>query len=540
MNKHRTAEFTRRSFLAGSALALAGVAGAGLSACSAPTSEGRAQQEGTWDEEYDVVVVGAGIAGLAAAIAVTEESADASCLLIEKGDAPSGNSPFSGGACFYTDDPEGLAAYLKELNGNHNATPDDVLDAFAQESAGNLDWILGLGANPEEMYIGVPGSKENPTASGAEYPELEHSYAFGSFQLGYREDGQELEGPKHVFDFLLQQVQNRSDRITYKTSCALQELVTDEAGRVSGVVAGKKSERFAARKGVIMCCGGFESNPTMMQDYLNQGAALPAAGATNTGDGHRACMKIGADLWHMNSCAGFWMAPRDNDNTAFTWSAIPYPWPKEHGITVGINGRRYYMDYDCVTSYFGGEYRSDMSLAVGCKHGHQQFGGEWPTLPMPSKSFFVFDQNGFDAGAVPEATLASANQETLYYSADSIADLAQAIGVPAEELETTVQQWNECCASGKDVYFHRPEKTLAPIDTPPFYAQLCIPTFLNTDGGPRRNARGQILSVSGDPIEGLYSAGEFGSVWGHLYQGAGNIAECIAFGRISARSAVQS
>ena len=110
--------------------------------------------------------------------------------------------------------------------------------------------------------------------------------------------------------------------------------------------------------------------------------------------------------------------------------------------------------------------------------------------------------------------------------------------VPVDELTTTVKQWNECCANGKDIYFHRPESTLVPVSEPPFYAQLCAPSFLNTDGGPVRAADGAILDYDGKPIAGLYSAGEFGSIWGHYYEGGGNVAECMIFGRISAQSAV--
>lgn len=63
-----------------------------------------------------------------------------------------------------------------------------------------------------------------------------------------------------------------------------------------------------------------------------------------------------------------------------------------------------------------------------------------------------------------------------------------------------------------------------------------MPARLNTDGGPRRNAKGQILDPNGNAIPGLYAAGEFGSVWGYLYQGNGNVGEALAFGRISARN----
>ena len=110
--------------------------------------------------------------------------------------------------------------------------------------------------------------------------------------------------------------------------------------------------------------------------------------------------------------------------------------------------------------------------------------------------------------------------------------------VPADELSKTVAQWNDFCARGEDLAFYRPADTLQPVATPPFYAMLCVPSMLNTDGGPVRGAHGEVLDPFGEPIPHLYTAGEFGSVWGHLYQGTGNVGECAAFGRISARSAL--
>ena len=78
---------------------------------------------------------------------------------------------------------------------------------------------------------------------------------------------------------------------------------------------------------------------------------------------------------------------------------------------------------------------------------------------------------------------------------------------------------------------------LAPIAEPPFYAVELSPSMLNTQGGPRRNEKGQIVRPDGTPIPRLYSAGELGSIYSYLYQGTGNIGECLAFGRISGRNA---
>ena len=78
---------------------------------------------------------------------------------------------------------------------------------------------------------------------------------------------------------------------------------------------------------------------------------------------------------------------------------------------------------------------------------------------------------------------------------------------------------------------------LVPIVAPPFYAIELSPSMLNTQGGPRRNGSGQVVRPDGSPVPRLYSAGELGSIYSYLYQGTGNIGECLAFGRISGRNA---
>ena len=84
----------------------------------------------------------------------------------------------------------------------------------------------------------------------------------------------------------------------------------------------------------------------------------------------------------------------------------------------------------------------------------------------------------------------------------------------------------------------RAPATLSPLATPPYYAMPLVPSMLNTQGGPRRNERAQIVQPDDTPIPRLYSAGEMGSIYSYLYQGTGNIGEAFAFGRISARNAV--
>jgi len=80
-------------------------------------------------------------------------------------------------------------------------------------------------------------------------------------------------------------------------------------------------------------------------------------------------------------------------------------------------------------------------------------------------------------------------------------------------------------------------RSVSASERAPYYALELVPAMLNTQGGPRRNARSQVVRPDGSPIRRLYSAGELGSIYSYLYQGAGNIGECMAFGRISGRNA---
>ena len=543
MEKESLLSQSRRTFLKTASVALAGVAGLGIAGC-APKGTSGGNETGTaagtdtkWDEEFDVVVIGAGCAGQAAAITVALEGNGATCLLAEKGTMPGGNSPYCKGTIVYAEDEDAFNQYMLEMRGEEGTTPDDVIAAYAKGAVENYPWVFEtLGASLEEASIVAPSTMDDPLATAPEWPEFEHCYALGKLTVAGNKDI-EIKGDTHITKLLDRVISDHADVIEYRTDAPMSELIQDPSTkRILGAVIDGKNVK--ANRGVIMCTGGFEANPVMRQDFIGQGGAGPAINKLDTGDGHKACMKVGADFWHMEHVAGFWMAGRDLENTKFTNNQIISPCPKQFGITVGVNGRRYYMDWDGYSNKSDIEYMDDPSLAVGSRHGHMQIGGEWPHLAQPRRAWFVFDQAGLEAGAIPAETTSDPVADNLAYAADTIEELAAQMNVPADELKTTVDQWNECCANGKDIFFHRPASTLTPVATPPFYAQLCIPSFLNTDGGPVRNAQGEILDPDGNPIPGLYSAGEFGSIWSGVYQGGGNVAECLIFGRISARSAL--
>ncbi len=532
---------SRRAFLKTTGLALGGALTVGMMAkapAPALASENDAAasvDEISWDEEYDVIVVGGGLAGMASALTVALEGNGATCLLLEKDgkELGGGNSQFSAGRVLWTkpEAQEGFTEYLKELRAEMDNTPDDVLAAYAEGICENLDWLRTL-PNWKEEDVTIGEFFEPGTGSSCypEYGEMPHAFNLGN--LYFNSDNED--GINHVQKLIYTELQSHTDVVTHKLESAMTALVQDPATKtILGVTYenGGTTIYAKANSGVIMCCGGFENNPQMRGDYLSAATARPIAAQTNDGDGIIACAKVGADMWHMNSAAGFWTSISEIEGTTTAMRM-----PKQLGITVAVNGRRFYMDWDTdVAVDWDAMEEGNLSTHVGSRHGHMQFGGEWPHLPMPKTTWFICDD------AVYADVCDSVGYDPIEvggygFTADTIEDLAAAIEVPADELAKTVEQWNECCANGEDVYFHRPASKMTAVSTAPFYALHCSATMLNTDGGARRSAKGEIIDLYGEPIPHLYSAGEFGSIWSNMYNGGGNLGECLAFGRISVRN----
>jgi succinate dehydrogenase/fumarate reductase flavoprotein subunit len=139
------------------------------------------------------------------------------------------------------------------------------------------------------------------------------------------------------------------------------------------------------------------------------------------------------------------------------------------------------------------------------------------------------------AGVTPRAM-----DEAILRSFNTAGELARAFGIDPPALERSLDDWNALVAAGATDPLGRPVKGRAPIATPPFSAAPVWPIVSNTQGGPAHDERQRVIDAFGQPIEGLYEAGEIGSVFGHVYLSGGNLAECCVGGRIAGQEAAKA
>jgi hypothetical protein len=476
-----------------------------------------------WDIEADVVVVGFGAAGMAAA--VTAHDLGAKVVILEK--APQGeeggNTRVAGQGYLNTSSVEQATAYLTALCGPYTV-PEAMVRVWSEEMCQNNAWLQGLGGDPQEH--------QHPPV-GIEFPDLPGAECVHKFHDG------PTYGYSYTWKLFERLVRQRPIPILYETPG--RELIQHDTTReILGVRAqrGNQSIAVKARKAVVLTCGGFENNQQMIRDYLPGIPYCYTSGSPyNEGDGITMAMSVGADLWHMNNYAGPSMALKVPEvRTSFSMQALHYSKETPGGmIVVGPDARRFTDE----------KYKT--------RHGKIPVNGRWLPLSTPCPMYLICDHTLFSAGPlydkhpshgwtqiIERYDWSEDNSVELAKGwigcADSLAALASVIGLDADTLVDSVDRWNRHCAAKHDADFGR-KLMLAPIAAGPFYAVELSPSMLNTQGGPRRNEKAQIVRPDGTPIARLYSAGELGSIYSYLYQGTGNIGECLAFGRVSGRNA---
>jgi len=519
-------KISKRAFLKGS------VAAATLSVFGVAQAKPKADLPTTWDKETDVVIIGYGGAGACAAITAKDGGADV--IVFEKCEQGGGNTCVSSGGVMIPNNRDRAFTYLKKTYDFANSVIDEQqLGAFVDEAMKSKEFLLGL-APDQKLYIyGYAGFQNIPESDAIE------KWRFRSPK------GSKIRGGDMLFNNYRYAVETvRKIPVVYKAKAL--ELIL-ENGEVLGVwfdIDGKK-QAVKAKRGVVLATGGFEWDDKMLANHTMGQKFHRLGHPGNTGDGVRMAQAAGADLWHMNalSCPLGLVVPGLKTALQINMLAPSYIYVDQDGKRFGSEK----MDnHTCIYS---------VNYLDAIKH-------RYPRIPC----YVIFDEAARKRGPIIGGATSgyALNRENYKWSKDNsaeiekgvivsaptIEELATKIGVPAAQLVATVNRWNANVSSGADKEFGRPlEKKgksnfegreapiiSAPLGDGPYYAAALYPTILNTQGGPRRNGLGQVLNPFDKPIPRLYSAGELGSMWGHIYQGACNNSEACVFGRIAGRT----
>ena len=535
-----------------------------------------------WDRVVDVVIVGSGAAGLTAATLAHNGGADV--LVLEKAPLIGGTTGVSGGMPWVPmnahmadvgvpDSRDEALEYIRRLTMGRE--PDaQLVEVYVDTAPEVIEYLeaktpLRFTAPSEfnDYYEGLPGGK--PAGRSIEPAPFDARSELGEWaerlrtsphlaRLTMEEGAKFLRGGEPP-DFAIVEHREVADirvggpalvaalfkglldrGVGVETDTAARELVMVD-GEVVGVQVESESATtcIGARKGVVLACGGFEWNESMVRSFIGMHLD-PLSPPYNEGDGHIMAMEAGAELANMTS---FWGQPAMRDPAVefegkplFQMGSVrSYPGV----ILVNRHGRRFTNE--------GVTYQDfPKTLAT--------YDPVTVDYPNAAPQWLLFDQRVRDTAVLLPSVLPGQPTPEWITTAPTIEDLATAIAVDPAVLRATVDRWNVDVAAGNDQDFGRgtvrfethmsgrfpsPEATMAPITTPPFYALPLYNGALGTNGGPLVDEHARVRRMRGGIIPGLYAAGNASaSVFGPAYPGGGaTIGPALTFGYLAGRHA---
>lgn len=459
-----------------------------------------------WDEAADVVVVGSGFAGLAAAIEA--KTAGGTVLILEKMKGYGGNSAISDGviaACGtrlqrekgIADSARLMAADMQKagLGLNHP----ELVEALTKHAGETFDWTID--------YLGIH--------------YLERVDQFGGHSVA-RSHTPTAQSGAVIVKHLLHKV--RTLGLTIHTRTLMERILFNHEGRVCGVVirrgfeypnsASGRRRTIRVRRALILAGGGYGSDVKLraaQNPQLGQNV-----GTTNkyaaTGETLKEALRIGAMPVHL--CwiqLGPWTTPDEKGYGAggrfIGYTVLPY------GIIVDPDtAERFVNELD------DRKQLCDVLLRVGR-----------PCIGIADKKGVA--ASGWD--------VRRAVQKGTVKTYDRIKDLAAGFGLDSTRLSCTLKKFNRHLAAGRDTEFAKPILRRArPLQQAPFFGVRIQPKVHYTMGGILINGKAQVLDVDSRPIEGLFAAGEItGGVHGACRLGGCAIIDCLVFGRIAGKTA---
>lgn len=394
----------------------------------------------------------------------------------------------------YQANPEGYfdSVELMELDtmvGGKGKNDPSLVKVLAEQSAPAIDYLEKLG-----MTIHNVGSFGGASVKRIHRPVDENGkvIAVGSYMIP-----------------ILEENLNKRDKITLLTSVTAEEITKSEDGKISGVKAKGSSGNSVEVKApvVIVATGGFAANMEMVEKYqpsLKGYMSTNAPGAL--GQGITMAEAIGADTVDMDQIQ---IHPTVTTNDA-------------HLITEGLRG-----DGAILVNQEGLRFTDEVGTRDAVSKAEIE--------QTNSQVYLVIDNKMVEKSAVIQGYIKSGYT----VSGEDAKSLAKAMGVPEEAFEKTLSEWNESVAKKEDAAFGR-TSFAAPLDTAPFYAIKVTPGVHHTMGGLRINGVTEVLDKAGNAIPGLFAAGEVtGGVHGANRLGGNAVADFSVFGKIAGESAAK-
>ena len=504
------------------------------------------ESEQAWDGTADVVIAGAGISGLSAAIEARDHGA--SVIIVEEnydcgghGLVSGGNVNLGGGTSRQRrhgveDSPDQVFEdWVRPQPYETRYTDRDLVRVYADLNAETFEWMVENGVQFEDTVAGRDNRNE-PTIQWPVYEELvtAHPTRRGSGLARALEKSARAKGAQIL--------------LLHKMTNLVRESPT--SGRVSGLVADNEGRtvNIRATKGVILATGGHTSNvafrrmfdPRLTEEYQTAGEPY----SRQTGDGELAAMALGAALWGTASQtmeAGNWISKTGHIGCQWGYSSLHWPPDspifdkvRASGLT-GVNwqnvilvkqtGVRFHDEVDGGHDFFAA------ALSYGGDPNKKNGGG-------PIWAIFDGDavtRQGWDP------TPPNVDPDGYFFSAGTLSELAAQIRNPYQTLrmqglvlQEIVSRYNSFVDTGVDADFGKPTP-MYKIQTPPFYAAWSTPILHDSLCGLRVDTRCRVIDLSEEAIAGLYAVGE--SMGGFPQHGLGR---CALFGRVAGRDAANA
>ena len=447
------------------------------------------------EETYDVVVVGAGGAGMTAAITAKENGK--SVIILEKAAVPGGNSSRATGgmnaaATHYQkeqnieDSPE--LYYQDTMKGGHDINDPALVKTMAEQSSAAIDWLDSIGA-----------PLSNIGQAGGASTKRQHRPV--------DENGKILSVGTFLVEHLSSTCKDKGIETKFNTRV---DKILVEDGKAVGV-HGKTDDGANVTihaKSVVIATGGFGSNPDLIVKYKPELKGYVSTNAsTITGDAIAFLEDIGADFVDLEQIQ---IHPTVVQKDG---SLISESLRGDGAILVNAEGKRFCNEL--------------LTRDVVSAHVNEQTG---------SYAWLIVDKNMYE----PSTVIQKYVKNGLMTECATIADLAKLMEVDEKVLTETLNKWTECCKNQKDPDFERGnyDAILSDLSHAPYYAVKIAPGIHHTMGGVKINTNAEVIDVKGNVIPGLFAAGEVtGGVHGGNRLGGNAVCDFVVFGRIAGTSA---